>query len=57
VTGDWRILHNEELSDLYCSPNVVRAIKSRRIRWAVHVVRMGDRRGSYRILVEKHEGK
>jgi len=43
VTGDWRTLHNEELYDLYCSPNIVRVNKSRRIRWAGHVARMGER--------------
>ena len=43
VTGQWRKLHNEELNDLYCSPNIVRVIKSRRMRWAGHVARMGGR--------------
>jgi hypothetical protein len=43
VTGEWRKLHNEELHDLYCLPNIVRVIKSRRIRWAVHVAQMGRR--------------
>jgi hypothetical protein len=49
--------HNEELNDLYCSPNVVRVIKSRRIRWAGHVARMGEMRGVYTILVGRPEGK
>jgi len=57
VTGDWRKLHKEELNDLYCSPNIVRVIKSRRMRWAGHVARMGERRGVYRVLVGKPEGK
>ena len=57
VTGEWRKLHNEELSDLYCLPNIVRVIKSRRIRKAGHVARMGDRRDVYRVLVRKPEGK
>ena len=57
VTGEWRKLHNEELNDLYCSPNIVRVIKSRRMRWAGHVAGMGKRRGMYRILVGKSEGK
>ena len=50
VTGDWRTLHNEELNDLYSSPNIVRVIKSRRMRWAGHVARMGERRGIYRVF-------
>ena len=57
VTVDWRELHNEEMNDLYSSPNIVRVIKSRRIRWAGYVARMGERRGVYRVLVEKCEGK
>ena len=57
VTGDWRRLHNEELKDLYCSPNIVRVIKWRRMRWAGHVARMGEERGVYRVLVGKPEGR
>ena len=57
VTGEWRRLHNEELNDLYTSPNIVRVIKSRRMRWARHVARMGEERGVYRALVGKPEGK
>ena len=57
VTGEWRRLHNEELNDLYSSPNIVRVIKSRRMRWAGHVARMGEERGVYRVLVRKPEGK
>jgi len=57
VTGEWRKLHNEELHDLYCSPNIVRVIKLRRMRWAGRVARMGERRGVYRVLVGKPEGK
>jgi len=57
VTGEWRKLHNEELNDLYCSPNNVRVIKSRRMRLAGHVARMGERKGVYRVLVGKPEGK
>ena len=57
VTGEWRKLHSEELNVLYCSPNIVRVIKSRRMRWTVHVARMGWRRGVYRVLVGKPEGK
>ena len=58
VTGEWwRRLHNEELNDLYSSTNTVRVIKSRRMRWAGHVARMGEERGVYRVLVGKPEGK
>ena len=57
VTGEWRRLHNEELNGMYSSPNIVRVIKSRRMRWAGHVARMGEERGAYRILVGKPEGK
>jgi len=57
VTGEWRRLHNEELNDLYSTPNIVRVIKSRRTRWAGHVARMGEERVVYRILVGKPEGR
>ena len=50
VTGEWRRLHNEELNDLYSSPDIVRVIKSRRMRWAGHVARIGEERGMYRVL-------
>ena len=56
VTGKWRKLHNEELNDLYSSPNIVRAIKSRRMRWAEHVARMEEGRGVHKVLVGKPEG-
>jgi hypothetical protein len=56
ITGKWRNLHNKELNDLYTSPNTVRVIKSRRIKWAGDVARMGRRR-LYRVSVEKPEGK
>jgi hypothetical protein len=57
ATGEWRRLHKEELNDLYSSPNIIRVIKSRRIRWAGHVARMGEERGAYRILVGRPEGR
>jgi hypothetical protein len=57
VTGKWRKLHNEELNDLYCSPNIVRVVKSGRLRWAGHVARVREKRGVYRVLVGKPERK
>jgi len=57
VTGEWIKLNNEELNYLYLSPNIFRVIKSRRMRWAGHVTRIGERRGLYRVLVGKPEGK
>jgi hypothetical protein len=54
---DVRKLHNDELHSLYSSPNIVRVIKSRRMRWAGHVTRMGEGRGVYRVLVGRSEGK
>jgi hypothetical protein len=57
VTGEWGRLHNKELYALYSSPNIIRVIKSRRPRWAGHVARMGERRGAYRALVGKPEGR
>ena len=57
VTRELRRLHNEELNDLYSSPNFLQVIKSRRMRWAGHVVQMGEKRGVYRVLVGKPEGK
>jgi hypothetical protein len=54
--GSWRKLHNDELHSLYSSPNIVRVIKSRRMRWAGHVVRMGEGRDVYRVLVGRSEG-
>ena len=57
VMGEWRRLHNDELNDLYCSPNIVRVIKWRRMRWAGHVARKGEERVVYRVLVGKSEGK
>ncbi|KAJ4446515.1 hypothetical protein ANN_13211 [Periplaneta americana] len=57
VTGEWRKLHNTELHALYSSPNIIRNIKSRRLRWAGHVARMGESRNAYRVLVGRPEGK
>jgi hypothetical protein len=56
VTGDWRKLHNEELHNLYSPPNIMRMIKSKRIRWVGHVARMGVKINAYRLLVGKPEG-
>ena len=57
VIGEWRKLHNEELSDLYSLPNIVRVVKSRRMKWAGHTECMGEKRGIYRVLVGKPVGK
>jgi hypothetical protein len=57
VTGEWRKLHNKELCDLYSSPSIIRIIKSRGMRWAGHVARVGEKRNAYRLLVGKPEGK
>jgi hypothetical protein len=57
VTGEWRKLHNKELRDLYFSPSIIRIIKSRRMRWAGHVARVGEKRNAYRLLVGKPEGR
>jgi hypothetical protein len=57
VTGGWRKLHNQELNGLYSSPSIVRVIKARRMRWAGYVVRMGEMRGAYNILVGRREGR
>jgi hypothetical protein len=55
--GSWRKLHNDELHSLYSSPNIIRVIKSRRMRWAGHVARMGEGRRDYRVLIGRPEGK
>jgi hypothetical protein len=57
TAGDWIKLHNEELNDLYSSPNIIRVTKSRRMGWAGHVSRMGEKRGAYRIFVGRPEGR
>jgi hypothetical protein len=57
VTGKWRKLHNEELHDLYSSPSIIRVMKVRRMRWAGHIARMGEKRNAYRLLVGKLEGR
>jgi hypothetical protein len=57
VTGEWRNLHNKELHDLYSSPSIIRIVRSRRMRWAGHVARMGEKRNAYRLLLGKPEGK
>jgi hypothetical protein len=57
VMGEWRKLHNEELQNLYSSPDIIRQVKSRRLKWAGHVARMGEERKVYKVLVEKLEGK
>jgi hypothetical protein len=54
-SGEWRKLHNEELNELYSVPNILRVVKSRRMRWAGHVARMGEYRGVHRVLVGKPE--
>jgi len=57
ITGEWKKIHNEEPKDLYCSPNVARMIKLRRMKWAGHVARIGESRDVYRVLIGKPEGK
>jgi hypothetical protein len=57
ATGEWRRLHNGELNDLYSSPNIIRVSKWRRMRWAGHVASTGEKRGAYRILMGRPEGR
>jgi hypothetical protein len=57
ATVEWRRLHNEELNNLYSSPNIIRVIKSRTMSWAGYIARMGEKRGAYRILVGRPEGR
>jgi hypothetical protein len=57
VTGEWRKLHREELHNLYSSPDIIRQVKSRRMRWAGHVARMGEERKVYKVWVGKPKGK
>jgi hypothetical protein len=57
VIGGWRKLHNEELHNMYCSPSIIRMMKSRRMKWVGHVARMGEKRNAYRILVGEPEGE
>jgi hypothetical protein len=57
VTGDWRKLHSGELHNLYLSPDIIRQVKSRRVRWAGHVARVGEGRNVYRVLVRKPKEK
>jgi hypothetical protein len=57
VTGEWRKLHNEELHNFYSSPDIIRQVKSRRMRWAGHVARMGEEKKVYKVLVGELEGK
>jgi hypothetical protein len=57
ATEEWRKLHNEELNDMYSSSNIIRVIKSRRMRWAWHVACMGEKRGAYRIVAGRPEGR
>jgi hypothetical protein len=57
MKGEWRKLHNEELHNLYSSPDIIRQVKSRRMRWVEHVARIGEERKLYNILVGKPEGK